>query len=253
MDFLAIIDIIRAPLDGYRWLVREAVVLARELFSQYGYYVVFLGPCLENMLFLGLFIPGVFILLLGGISAYQGLISFPLALVLAIAGTVLGDTVSYAAGRFGWERALRHTQSMLWMDTIRAALLRRTALFVVCYHFMGYTRLIGPLTAGMMRLPFSRWWLLDVIGATLWVTTYMSIGYLFGRLGFTLDDAEENVRRLEWLIIGIALAGLGLLYLSRRRGEKGPPKMLEALAEPTEEAEQAKQPQEAGERGGSGG
>jgi membrane protein DedA with SNARE-associated domain len=232
MDVLdPLLDILRAPLDLYRWLVRESVGLARDLFKDYGYLVIFLGTSLENMLFLGLFIPGIFILLLAGISAENGLISFPVALVIGVIGTSLGDTVSYAAGRFGWKRALEHTRNVPWMDTIQGALKRHPALFVLAYHFMGYTRLVGPLTAGAFRLPFRRWWLLDFLGAVLWVTTYLSLGFLFGRLGFELDEAEDNVRRLEWLFVGLAVVAILMATVFRRRTRGEPPAVLEALAD----------------------
>ena len=233
MDVLdPILDILRAPIEGYRWLVRESMGLARDLFRDYGYLVVFLGTCLENMIFLGLFIPGIFVLLLAGISAENGLISFPVALMLGIAGTSLGDSASYLAGRFGWKRALEHTRNVPWMDTIQAALKRHPAWFILAYHFMGYTRLVGPILAGAFRLPPLRWWLLDFAGAVLWVTTYLSLGYLFGRLGFELDEAEDNVRRMEWLFVGLAVVGIIFWAVMRGRAGRGePPAVLEAMAE----------------------
>lgn len=233
MDILdRLFELLLAPVDGYRWLVRHSVIWARDLFEQYGYLVVFLGTCLENMLFLGLFIPGIFVLLLAGISAENGLISFPLAFVVGVAGTSLGDTVSYFGGRFGWKRALEHANRVPWMDTIRDAFVSHPVIVVLAYHFMGYTRLVGPLTAGALRLPFARWWLLDFVGANLWVGTYLSLGYLFGVLGFELDEAEDNVRRLEWLLIGLAVIGVVVWAVMRGRAGKGePPAVLEALAD----------------------
>jgi membrane protein DedA with SNARE-associated domain len=233
MDILdRLLDLLSAPIDGYRWLVRQSLIWARDLFESYGYLVVFLGTSLENMLFLGLFIPGIFILLLAGISAENGLINLPLAFIIGVIGTSLGDTVSYFGGRFGWKRALEHTKNVPWMDTIHHALQRHPALFVLAYHFMGYTRLVGPLTAGALRLPFTRWWLLDFMGAVLWVGTYLSLGYLFGLLGFELDEAEDNVRRLEWLLVGLAVVGVVFWAVMRRRGQSNePPAVLEALAD----------------------
>ena len=230
-----VLDILRAPLDVYRWLVQQAVTLARDLFSDYGYLVVFLGTCLENTLFLGLFIPGIFVILLAGISAHQGLISFPLALALGVAGTSLGDTVSYLAGRYGWKRALKHTENAPWMGMMRVALLRRTAIFVLAYHFLGYTRLVGPITAGALRIPFARWWALDFLGAVVWVSTYLVAGYICGRLGFTLDYAEDNLRRLEWLFAVLAVIGVTVWLLMRRSGGHMTETMLEALTEPDED------------------
>ena len=230
MDLLSIIDVITAPLDFYRWLVRQSVSLARDLFERYGYLVIFLGTSLENTLFLGLFIPGILIILLAGISAYQGLVWWPLAFIIGVAGTSIGDTVSYMAGRYGWKRALEHTEKMLWMGTMRSALLRHTGLFVLAYHFMGYTRLVGPITAGALRIPFLRWWLLDLLGAAIWVGVYLAAGMIFGRMGFTLDTAEDNIRKLEWLFAGLAVVSVGLALLTRGRGEKGAPALAEALA-----------------------
>lgn len=239
MDLHSIIDVLRLPLDAYRWLVEQSVILVRDLFREYGYLVVFLGTCLENTLFLGLFVPGVFVMLLAGISASNGLISFPVALAVGVAGTSLGDTASYLAGRFGWKRALAHTEKAPWMGAMRSALLRRTGLFVLAYHFMGYTRLVGPITAGVLRIPFLRWWVLDFLGAVIWVTTYLSLGYTFGRLGFTLDAAEDNVRRLEWLVAVLAVVAVVTWLIARRRRGAVTASVLEALSEPEEERHQA--------------
>ena len=232
MSPLAILDLLRAPLDLYRWLVQQSVILVRDLFAEYGYLVVFLGTCLENTLFLGLLVPGVFVMLLAGVSANQGLISFPVALVVGVVGTSLGDTASYVAGRVGWRRALAYTQKVPWIGTMRSVLLRRTGIFVLAYHFMGYTRLVGPITAGALRIPFLRWWLLDFLGAIIWVTTYLSVGYLFGRLGFTLDAAEENVRRLEWLFAGFAVVAIVTWLVMRHRRRHPTPALLDRLADP---------------------
>jgi membrane-associated protein len=243
MDLLSILDTLRAPLDGYRWLVRESVTLARDLFEQYGYLVIFLGTSLENTLFLGLFIPGILIIILAGISAYQGLIEWPLAFVIGVAGTSIGDTVSYMAGRYGWKRALQQTEKMLWMGTMRSALLRHTGVFVLAYHFMGYTRLVGPITAGALRIPFARWWCFDFLGAVIWVGTYLAAGMFFGRLGFTLDSAEDNIRKLEWLFAGLAVVAVVVTLYARRRGKDHPPALAEALAEDAiVEAEEHREP-----------
>src|SRR6266508_1944975 len=105
MDALdRLLDLLLLPIDLYRWLVRESLALARELFEDYGYLVGFLGTALENTLFLGLFIPGIFILILAGLSAENGLINLPLTFAIAVIGTSLGDTISYIGGRFGWKR-----------------------------------------------------------------------------------------------------------------------------------------------------
>jgi membrane protein DedA with SNARE-associated domain len=187
----------------------------RTLFERWGYLVVFLGILMENTLFLGLFIPGVFVLLLAGIGAADGILDLRLAFLLAVAGTSLGDTISYLAGRFGWRRALRRAEQIPLMGSVRGALLRRTGLFVLAYHFLGYTRVVGPITAGAVRIPFRRWFLLDALGAVVWVSVYLIGGYALGRLGISLDTAHENVQRLDWLLLALGVIGVGAFLAVR--------------------------------------
>lgn len=209
-------------------LTEFLIELIRTLFERWGYLVVFLGTFLENTMFLGLFVPGVFILLLAGLSAHDGLIDLRLALLVALVGTSLGDTVSYLAGRFGWRRALRRAEQLPFMDTVRSALLRRTGLFVLAYHFLGYTRVVGPVTAGALRLPLRRWYILDALGAAVWVATYTLAGYGIGILGISLDTADENVRRLDrvLLVLGVVTVITLLVFRARaarrRRGQRQP-------------------------------
>ena len=210
----------------------------RTLFGRWGYLVVFFGIMLENLLFLGLVVPGVFVLLLAGLSAHEGLIDPRLALLYALLGASIGDTASYAAGRFGWRRALRRAEHLPFMGSVRLALLRRTGLFVLAYHFLGYTRVLGPVTAGALRLPFRRWYLLD-LGAGIWVGAYLGAGYLLGVLGISLSTADENVHRLDRLLLVLAVGGGAALLIVRaylrRRAVKALPATSADVAETTEE------------------
>lgn len=206
------LDGLLTPLDRFNhWLLGQI----QEFFIHFGYLVVFLGTCLENLLFLGLFVPGIVILLLGGLAAADGSIDVRLVILVGIIGTSVGDTGSYMGGRFGWRAAIKRAEQMPFMGTVRSAFLRRTGLFVLAYHFFGYTRLLGPLTAGALRIPFRRWWPLDLLGATLWVTTYVMLGYVFGRLGFTFDAARDHVETLDRVLLGTGLTAL-VIYLGIR-------------------------------------
>ncbi len=208
------------------------VEIIRELFGRFGYLVVFFGTMLENLLFLGIVVPGAFVLLLAGISAYAGLIDLKLAIVVAIAGTSIGDTASYAAGRFGWRRAMRQAEQLPFMGSVRSALLRRTGLFVLGYHFLGYTRVLGPVTSGALRLPFRRWYLLDLIGASLWSTAYTVGGYLLGAAGISLETADGNIQKLDRLLIVLGVGGAALVLAVKWRAGRSRPTAPPSEPEP---------------------
>ncbi len=214
-------------------LTEFLIELIRTLFERWGYPVIFLGTFLENTLFLGLFVPGVFVLLLAGLSAHDGLVDLRGALAVAILGTSLGDTISYLAGRFGWRRALRRADRLPFMGTVRTALMRRTGLFVLAYHFLGYTRVVGPVTAGALRIPFRRWFLLDLLGAAIWVTAYTVGGYAVARwFGISLDTANENVKQLDHLLLAFGAVALAAIVVLRTRARR-------RLAAPTASADVA--------------
>jgi membrane protein DedA with SNARE-associated domain len=89
--------------------------------------------------------------------------------------------------------------------------MRRGALFVMVYHFAGYTRVVGPAAAGLLRMPYRQWAPADHLGATLWAATFMGVGYALGAAGVTLDSTNEYFRYVEWGLL--AVVGLWGLYL----------------------------------------
>ncbi|MFN8558797.1 MAG: hypothetical protein U0531_16150 [Dehalococcoidia bacterium] len=107
---------------------------------------MFLGTMLENTLFLGVLLPGAFILILAGLSAHDGFLDLRLAIVAGVLGTSIARYRTWPDGSVGDGRAAAPSSCRSW--AMRGALMRRTGVFVLAYHFLGYTRLLGPVTAG---------------------------------------------------------------------------------------------------------
>ncbi|HYM16449.1 MAG TPA: DedA family protein [Dehalococcoidia bacterium] len=195
------------------WVLRRV----ERLFTNYGYYVVFLGVLLENTLFLGLLVPGAIILILAGLAAENGSINLALVLALGIAATLIGDTISYAIGRLGWAKALERGSLAGAVERVRAAAESRGHWFILAYHFAGYSRLVGPAAAGLFRIPYRRWAPFDYAGATLWVLTFTMIGVAMGMLGVQFGDTRRIVRLLELLFTAAIVAAVVVtLYRSSR-------------------------------------
>jgi membrane protein DedA with SNARE-associated domain len=208
-------------LERTGWLTEQGVRLAKDLFESYGYLTVFLSPMLENTIFLGALIPGTLIILLGGLSAHDGLIEFWPALALGVAGAIIGDTISYGMGRFAYRRLGPESRIGRWSEEMRDALERHSVWLMLSYHFFGYSRLIGPAAAGFLRIPLPRWMLLDYIGVTIWVAVYFTIGYLLGVFSLSLDESDKNVRVFEIILFALfALAVFGVLRTRRRAQEE---------------------------------
>jgi membrane protein DedA with SNARE-associated domain len=186
---------------GYGSVLRWAADTVQSLFEDYGYWVVFFGTLCENTLLVGLIVPGALVVLLAGLAAHDGTISWPEAIVLGIAGTIIGDTISYFLGRYGWSRFGQTKFLQDLFEKAREPLLRRGAWFVLLYHFAGYTRVIGPTAAGLLRMPYRRWAPIDYGGAVLWIFCYFGIGYGLGVAGLTLDSTDKYFRYVEWALL----------------------------------------------------
>ncbi len=215
---------------GYGSLLRWAVDTVQSLFEDYGYWVVFFGTLSENTLLVGLIVPGALVVLLAGLAAHDGTISWPEAIALGIAGTIIGDTISYFLGRYGWSRFGKTKLLREFYEKAREPLLKHGTWFVLFYHFAGYTRVIGPTAAGLLRMPFRRWAPADYGGAVLWIFCYFGIGYGLGVAGLTLDSTDSYFRYVEWAIL---IAVGTWVYFLMKKHQKAIMERLAAAAEPT--------------------
>ena len=98
---------------------------------------------------------------------------------------------------------------------MREPILRRGVLFVLVYHFAGYTRVIGPTAAGLLRMPYRVWAPADYGGAVLWICAYFGIGYGLGVAGLTLDSTDRYFRFVEWGLL-VARGSSGCTTWCRR-------------------------------------
>ena len=199
------------------WLLRRL----ESLFAEYGYLVVFLGVLLENSMFLGLLVPGSIILILGGLSAQNGSINIWYVIALAIAGTIIGDTLSYVVGRLGLTRRLADGSFGGAMEKAGSSMRSNHVWMILAYHWAGYSRVVGPAAAGLFGIPYRRWAPLDHAGAIVWVICYVMIGVVLGVFGVEFGDTNSMVRLLELMFTGLLVAAI-VLTIVRSRRERRP-------------------------------
>jgi len=199
------------------WLVGKT----EDLFRDYGYYVVFFGVLAENSMFIGLLVPGSVILMLGGLSAENGSINIWWILALGVAGTIVGDTLSYLTGRLGWARFMEKGAMGRALDRMREPVHSNSVWIILGYHFAGYSRLIGPVAAGLFHIPYRRWAPLDYLGATLWVIVFTSIGFIMGLAGVEFGDTKRMVQILEMGIFVVFATAIVLAFVRFNKQHEG--------------------------------
>jgi membrane protein DedA with SNARE-associated domain len=181
--------------------------------------VMFITAFGESFAFLSLLFPGTSLLIAAGALMAADALPYTPIIIGAVAGAVLGDTVSFWIGRrFGdgigriWP--FTHNQELLPSGIRFFA--RHGGKSVFIGRFFGPMRAVIPLAAGIMRMPRDRFWLANVASALVWAPMLLFVGDTVGDVGDTLIGSTNTV---VLIFAGVTLFGLaGLAWAAMKSG-----------------------------------
>ena len=182
--------------------------------QDYGYWAVFLGVMLEDF---GVPAPGETILIAGALFAAMGNLKVEWVGVAGLLGAVLGDNLGYAIGFFGGRRLLLKYGRYVLLDIERLHRMenffaRHGGKVVTIARFIEGLRQFNGILAGASRMHWMRFLSFNVVGAVLWVTTWVSAAYLFGN---QLGTILKTFKRFEIYIL-IGAGAVVLVYAGYR-------------------------------------
>lgn len=144
---------------------------------------LFIVACLECLAVVGLIIPGTLLLLAIAMLAGSGVLGIGETLLLAYAGGLLGDLLSYALGR-RYHQNIRNLRSLRrhpeWLLRAEHYFERYGVASLLVGRFIGPLRPMLPLTAGMLDMPFGRFLLVSLVAAAGWSMAYLLPGWTAG-------------------------------------------------------------------------
>ncbi len=206
MDFL--VDLLTAPFDGLNWLTDQIFLFLNGLFDRFGIPIVFVAALVEATVGLGVIFPGVALMFLGGAYSADDPAELGVVWLIAVAGTMIGDTISYAIGYRGG-RLLGNTRLGPTLRAGEALMTGRGRWFIPFYHVASITRAVGPFGAGAIRMPLRIWMPLDYLGAAISNTLWIGAGAVFGTAVLTEDGRLEEHPALR---IGLATVAFIWFY-----------------------------------------
>lgn len=179
-----------------------------HVFTEYGYHAVFVALMVCGF---GLPLPEDITLTAGGVIAGLGYANAHLMVAVGMAGVLGGDTLMFVLGRIYGERLLRWRWVAWLLTPQRYALVQEKfhrygnrLMFVA--RFLPGLRSPIYLTAGMTRrVPFLRFFLMDMAAAAISVPLFVYLGYY---------GAANHEWLLLWLGRGKAVIGLLVLVLA---------------------------------------
>ena len=170
----------------------------------------------------GMPIPEEVALILAGVLSSQGKLETEWAYAACLSGALVGDLVMYSIGyHFGHNLLILHPKIAKLLHAEREAkyedsLARHAFKALLLSRFLVGVR--GPvyLAAGIVRMPVRKFFLCDLVAATLVVSLFFGLSYYYGEsLAELIRDAEKTFT----LVVLLIIAGAGLWFYRCHRQE----------------------------------
>lgn len=170
-------------------------------------YVLVLGFAAADALFP--FFPSETAAIAAGVVAGAGDLSIALVIAAAATGAFVGDNGSYAVGRTAGQRAtrplFRGERGRARRRWAERTLDERGGYIIVAARFIPGGRTAATLSAGVTRMPWTRFVRFAGIAAVLWASFAAGLGYLGGRA-----FEEEPLLGLVSAVTAAAVITLGV-------------------------------------------
>ncbi|MGB2868786.1 MAG: DedA family protein [Bacteroidota bacterium] len=194
-----------------------------DLCSAYGtwvYAILWVVVFCETGLVVTPFLPGDSLLFaVGSIAAIQAL-QVEIAIPLLVAAALAGDNVNYWIGHYVGPKVFQGESSRF----LNKEYLERTHHFyenhgritVVLARFLPIIRTFAPFVAGVGRMKYRTFLLFSILGAILWVCSFVLAGYFFG----TIPWVKENFTVVVLAIIIISVIPAAIQFIRIRFGKR---------------------------------
>ncbi|WP_382304345.1 DedA family protein [Herbiconiux sp. UC225_62] len=188
----------------------------------WGLLIVCLIVFAETGLLIGFFLPGDTLLFFTGLLTFTGAIPFPLAVVVlcVFVAAFLGDQLGYVIGRRAGPAIFERRDSGIFsrknVDRTQAFFDRFGGWAVTIARFVGVVRTFAPVAAGVGKMKYTHFAGFNALGAALWSTAIIVLGYALGSIPSVAAVVE---RYMEWVLIGIVVLTVGsavVAYLRQR-------------------------------------
>lgn len=182
-------------------------------------YVSAYGPAvIGGVIFInaaGIPLPAFFLVIATGAFVRQDVIQWYVALSIALVCVMAGDSFNYGLGRFAqnWVQQ-RWGDNRAWQNAEQTFQERGGMAIFLTRWLLTPLAIPTNLIAGSSGYPFLRFLVYDLAGEAVWLLGYGTVGYIFGSQWQVVGEALSD---LNGLLAGLAILGLGLYWMRRRK------------------------------------
>jgi membrane protein DedA with SNARE-associated domain/membrane-associated phospholipid phosphatase len=217
--------------------LEEALIDVGETLGSWTYLLVGALAFFETGAFVGLVAPGETAMLLGGLVAGQGEIDVVTLIAIVWVAAVAGDLTSFFLGRrLGRRFLVRHGPKVQITEPrlrhVEAFFDKHGGKAILIGRFVGLVRAIAPFLAGSSGMPLRRFLPYDVVGAGLWSSSFIVLGYIFWQsFSQLVDYAKKGALALGAVIVFVVAIVWAVRWLRDAANRKRAGEWIERQAE----------------------
>ena len=195
---------------------------ATQAMGPWVYVLLFAIIFAETGLIVTPFLPGDSLLFaVGALTAIEGGLDYWIVAISLIVAAIIGDAVNYSVGRYLGPKLFRNPNSKF----LNPDHLQRTQNFyvkhggktIVLARFLPIIRTYAPFVAGLGQMSYSKFAMYNVIGALVWIMSFLTAGHFFGNL----PAVKKNFQYVILAIIVVsALPAVIEFWRARTEGKK---------------------------------
>lgn len=199
-------EIITSIIDFILHIDKHLVEIVND-YQTWTYLILFLIIFAETGLVVTPFLPGDSLLFATGAIIAKpetDLNIFFMWALLLVAG-IIGDMVNYHVGQYIGPKAFNGKYRFLkksYLDKTESFYAKYGGKTIIYARFVPIVRTFAPFVAGVGSMSYKKFAFYNIIGAVLWVTSFLFIGYFFGGLPIIKDN---------FTIVIFAIIGLSML------------------------------------------
>ena len=190
--------------------------------ATWGYLGIFLCVFIGN---LGVPVPEETVMLAAGFLAAHEILDLRIVYAVVILSAVTGDSCGYLLGRTGGQRLLNWLSSSfsyarMRYDRLQLFFQTHGSKAVFMARFIAGVRFMAGPMAGAAGMPFFRFLGWNVLGALVWCSVIVTVGYLVGDELYRVVEMAHTASR--WVALGAVLCALAVVLFWWRDRQQVP-------------------------------
>lgn len=183
---------------------QELIEIARNYYLDYGYITIFIASLIEGLLVVNWYLPGSFIIVLGVILSAGNPLGATIMVAIITFAFLLTSIVNYLFGRLAWHRFLLFLGLKGPLEKMKEKVKKYGLVLIFSTYFHPNIGALTALSAGILKLSFSRFFSYSIISLLLWNTLWGFMVYFMGPVLLKLLHVYFLIAALVfWLVFGI--------------------------------------------------